>query len=315
MFAVDGEALCTSYLNAVGCDSFFAMISSAEKPTIQKNIEEMSQSVIADFRATDVPRSDLPDCVSESCSVVLAAFSCLLAILSPKVGYLGTSPNDVIEVMTQNDSSTFLGTLKLYLVGNPWERLIDEIIKVGSKNLVETQTWLGHCLAQLKEQGSVALTDSAKCVPEVLHSLSKEYPERKKKSKVGQLKDLEQEYKNEGIEAARRLISLKDVDQIQPADVRVVHLALETFAKEATVLDFKKKLSAWESSQASGLDAKQVEESLELARLTTDRSKQMSMLQELFRTRKVLPEGKNKEVAAEIVYKVMSEWSHEDSLI
>ena len=293
-------------MEALGCDEFFNMVENAEKTHVVENIKMIAEAIYTSVSNVTL-RGDVPEMLANCCGTAKTAFGCLLAMLSPKAGYAGTSPEQVIAVRNEQDGTTFIGTLKLHLTG-PWMTYLDEIVKVGSKKLIETQKWADDMLAKLKEEGIASTPDQP--VPKTLHEVARRLGEVKAVSRPGQLKPLELECKNQAAAAANRILSLVDASSIQSADVRMIQVVLDSFSKEVGIVELKKKLYTWAQSKAATLEAKEVEEILLRARQDLEEGRDaLATLTELFQTKKVTATPQNKNLVAGLLHDFLMLWA------
>ena len=293
-------------MEALGCDEFFNVMGNVEKTHVVENIKMISEAIYTSVSNVTL-RDDVPQMVADCCGTAKTGFGCLLAMLVPNAGYAGTSPEQVIAVRNEQDAATFLGTLKLHLTG-PWVTHVDEIVKVGSKKLIETQKWADDMLAKLKEEGNASTPDQP--VPKTLHEVARGLGEMKPLSRSGQLKPLELECKNQAVAATNRVLSLVDASSIQSADVRMIQVVLDCFSKEAGIVELKKKLYTWANSKAATLEARDVEEILLQACQDLEEGRDaLATLTALFQTKKVTATSQNKNLVAGLLHDFLMQWA------
>ena len=237
------------------------------------------------------------------------AFKALAVLMVPQVGWMQTTVQDCLDVLNNDDTNSFPGTVHIHLTGDYWEKKIDELLKGGSDNLTKLQ---GHI--------DKAIDGLEKCphnnVCQTLHFLHGAYSDMKSIARTGQLKDLDGIYMATTVRLAKHICGLTDIIHISEEDVAAINFGLEMFAKEAGMVELKKELGKWQGNMASQLRAKHVQETLAAVAGATSEEEVLSGLEKLhpifMKTEldagQISKSEETKEDAAKIAYKVMSRW-------
>ncbi|CAE7265908.1 unnamed protein product, partial [Symbiodinium sp. CCMP2456] len=126
------EELESSILHAMGCGEFFAMI---EEPKLHERLKGVTVRFVTKYNEDDVPSLDMSKTVSNAMDIVFKAMACLLVLLEPTPGYLGTTTSHVAKIMSYKGNGgedDFLGALQLHLQDNGiWQSRVDEVLKLG----------------------------------------------------------------------------------------------------------------------------------------------------------------------------------------
>lgn len=202
--------------------------------------------------------------ISSCLEDTMKGLKCLGVLLVPTIGWKGTSIEDCLDVINDDDTSSFRGTVKMHLTGEFWESKIDQILKAGSGNLAKLQSKIDRLVKELKDSKEPSF-------PRALQELQLEYKSMASTARQGQLKELDQLYLKISVACGHRIIACETVEGISQSDVRAVAFGLEMFAKESGTVELKKQLGKWEAKMASHLKQKHLQETLDaLAALPDD---------------------------------------------
>lgn len=286
--------------------------ASAEKPAVAKNLLKICEGIVGDT-LQPLPEQECPDSIHMACSEVICACQCLVILLVPRVGHLQCNPETFLKVLgsTSDSHVSLVGTLKLHLTGQFWDKKVDEIVRAGSKRLQDIQSWADEsekALKNLPEHKARAMP-----VPSIFHSLAKDFPENKVAARTGQLKELEVAYRDSAMNTVRYVTTLVDAANIRPADLLSLHKAMDLFAKEPGAADLNHELSKWEGDRAGELGKKQIAEKLTKAKdlLSKDVKSALPLLQELVKKHETTEIAEHKDDGADILLKLLSPWTEE----
>ena len=231
----------SSILHAMGCGEFFAMM---EEPKLHERLKGVTVRFVTRYTEDKVETLEMGKGSSRAMAIVFKAMACLLVLLEPTPGYLGTSTSQVAKVMSYEGNGTdddFLSSLRLVLQENGlWQSRVDEVLKLGGSAIKYGEQLKEH-VAKMKsildEDGfSEHFVQAVNIVDTLKNGL--------RKNAVDELLSLIREMTQKYIE---KLCASPAVSESDGGMIQVLMTAVDKFPQK-DMLQLKQKFLKWQKS-------------------------------------------------------------------
>ena len=139
------QELESSIIHAMSCGEFFAMM---EEPKLHERLKGVTVRFVTRYTEDQAASLEMSTPVANAMSTVFKAMACLLVLLEPTPGFLGTSASAVAKIVAHESSNPedFLSSLRLHLADQGiWQARVDEVLKLGGRCLEVRRGVEGAC--------------------------------------------------------------------------------------------------------------------------------------------------------------------------
>ena len=246
------QELAVAMITAVGSDSFFNLFEGEGK---LKYLQRLAEKYVALYQADSVANiAELNPGVKAASRDIFRAFSCLLVLLHPVPGYLGTSVSNLTDFMSAHDeSNTLVNGLNLFLKEDEaWQSRVDDCLKVGLSTLKLGQE-LQKLTSDLEEEDVPEADMSLITAP--FKAAVQAFPAMRGNLKEGATDNLAQLVKDRVVKIVERLCQVSSVDSETVNQISTMTYAINLFASDRSIMELRSKFVEWQGKVSQQLFA------------------------------------------------------------
>ncbi|CAE7397791.1 unnamed protein product [Symbiodinium sp. CCMP2592] len=224
----------------MGCGEFFAMI---EEPKLHERLKGVTVRFVTRYTEDSAESLEMSTPIANAMSTVFQAMACLLVLLEPTPGFLGTSASAVAKIVAYESSNPedFLSALRLHLADQGiWQSRVDEVLKLGGSALKFGQELKEHVDKMKSISGQDGFSEHFVQAVNVVDTLRNGL----RKHAVDELLSLIRETTQKYID---KLCSSPSVSESDGGIIQVLMQAIDKFPQK-DMLQLKQKFLKWQQS-------------------------------------------------------------------
>ena len=234
------QELESSIIHAMSCGEFFAMM---EEPKLHERLKGVTVRFVTRYTEDQAASLEMSTPVANAMSTVFKAMACLLVLLEPTPGFLGTSASAVAKIVAHESSNPedFLSSLRLHLADQGiWQARVDEVLKLGGSALKFGEELKEHVAKMKSISGEDGYSEHFVQAVNVVDTLKNGL----RKHAVDELLSLIRETTQKYIE---KLCSSPTVSESDGGIIQVLMQAIDKFPQK-DMLQLKQKFLKWQQS-------------------------------------------------------------------
>lgn len=170
-------------MEAFGNDNFFNLLGLAKHKAAEGYIRSIAEGILGSFGELEVLQT-LPGPISEAGSRIVRACRCIVALMDPSPGHLGSSPSDVTEISAYRGAMALESTLKTtFMKVQSWTTRLDDFVATAASTKQHSPT-MQMLIKRFKD-------DPVEGHPQQIDDAIKFLPKLRKGLRQGATKDLE----------------------------------------------------------------------------------------------------------------------------